>query len=127
MAAPYRDQRLAGGQGLPDWIVGINYEKAGRYAEAAAVYQKIPNDEGYPNEDGLVAGERLGYLYANGLGVSKDEAKARQLFSVRDSQRNRTDLALMAHNMLPRSPEGVPDAVKRMEEADRLERSAHAV
>jgi hypothetical protein len=115
---PIRNQTPGEDRPGPSWIAGVDYEKAGRYAEAAAVYQKMLNDEGYPNGDGLIAGERLGYLYANGFGVPKNEAKAWQLFSVRDSQRNRTDLALMDHNLLPRSPEGVPDAVKRMEVAD---------
>ena len=117
MSAPYSERQPGGDQGLPGWVVGINYEKEGRYADAAAVYQKTLNDEGYPNGDGFAAGERLGYLYANGLGVPRDTARARQLFSASPNQQ--TDLALLDHGMLPRSPEGVPDAVRRMEEEDR--------
>jgi TPR repeat protein len=111
MSAPYRERQLGDDQGLPGWIVGINYEKAGRYAEAAAVYQKTLNDEGYPNGDGLPAGERLGYLYANGRGVPKDAAKARQLFSANQTLRNRDDLLLLNHHMLPLTPEGKTPAL----------------
>jgi hypothetical protein len=111
MSAPYRERQLGDDQGLPGWIVGINYEKAGRYAEAAAVYQKTLNDEGYPNGDGLPAGERLGYLYANGRGVPKDAAKARQLFGANQTLRNRDDLLLLNHHMLPLTPEGKTPAL----------------
>jgi hypothetical protein len=113
-------------QNLPPWVVGLNLEKAGRYSEAAAVYQKALNDAGMPNGDGMIIGERLAYLYANGLGVPKDIERARQLFSVRDSERNRTDLALLNRGKLPRSPELAAMALQRMaqEDAAAAERAA---
>ena len=91
---------------------GIEYEHAGHYAEAAAAFQKTMNDEGAPNGDGLLAGEWLGYLYANGRpGVQKDVARARQLLGSTDSERYRYDIDLLDHNMLPTNPEGKTPAL----------------
>jgi hypothetical protein len=95
-----------------DWRTGILYEKQGRYAEAAALYQQILNNERAPNGDGMVTGERLAYLYAHGSGVPKDPAKAKTLLSVRpDSQRNSTDLLLLRANLLPDKPEDITPAL----------------
>ena len=108
-------------QNVPAWVAGINLEKTGRYSEAAAVYQKFLNDAGMPNGDGMIVGERLAYLYANGRGVPKDLARARRLFSVRDSERNQTDLALLNRGLLPARPEDAPMALHRMQEEDAAE------
>ncbi len=94
-------------------IIAMSDERDGRYAEASTYYQQVLDLEGAPDGDGLAVGERLAFLYANGRGVQKDQAKARRLLSVRDSQRNRTDLALLDRNKLPLSPEDVPDELKK--------------
>lgn len=93
------------------WQKGMELEQAGRNDEAVAAYQQTLNDEGYPNGDGLIAGERLGYMYASGRGVKKDVAKARQMLGVTDSERYRYDVELLDHNMLPITPEGKTPAL----------------
>jgi hypothetical protein len=100
---------------IANWQSGIDYEHAGRYAEAAAAFQKTLDIEGYPNGDGLIAGEWLGYLYANGHGVQRNVAKARELFSASDSQNYQTDIALLDHQMLPKNPEGkTPELIAQL-------------
>jgi hypothetical protein len=84
---------------------GVELEQAGRYAEAAAEYQAHLNASGHPDGDGYVAGERIGYLYANGRGVPRDVARARALFSANSLDRNRIDLILLNNNLLPAAPE----------------------
>jgi TPR repeat protein len=94
---------------------GVELERAGRYAEAAAAYQAHLNASGHPDGDGYVAGERLGFLYANGRGVPKDVARARVLFSANEIERNRIDLGLLNHGMLPQNPEAkTPELVARI-------------
>jgi hypothetical protein len=90
---------------------GIELEQAGRYAEAAAAYQAHLNASGHPDGDGYVAGERLGFMYANGRGVPKDVVRARTLFSANSLDRNRIDLILLENNLLPATPEGKTSAV----------------
>jgi TPR repeat protein len=84
---------------------GVELERAGRYAEAAAAYQAHLNASGHPDGDGYVAGERLGYLYANGRGIPRDVARARKLFSANSLERNRIDFELLNHGILPATPE----------------------
>jgi hypothetical protein len=81
----------------------IAYEKAGRYAEAAALYQQNLNDSGMPDGGASMAGERLGYLLANGRGVPKNLARARVLFSA--SPYFHIDAVLLDHHLLPLTPE----------------------
>jgi TPR repeat protein len=111
--------------------IGIHYQHSGDDRAAAIYFQKSLNTNGHPDGDGMIAGEWLGYMYANGRGVTRDPAKARQLFSVTDSQGNRTDLALMDRHMLPQTPEGKTpaliakiNAIIKAEEDAQIERGA---
>ena len=67
----------------------------------------------------MVAVYRLGFLYANGLGVRRDTQKAREFFSWRDDERNRTYLTLLEHNMLPKDvTEALTATARSLELAD---------
>lgn len=110
-------QALQHGVAIAQRKIGESYEAAKNYPEAAAYYQKALDTMGYPRGVELIAIERLAFLYANGLGVPKDDAKARQMFGL--DNRYPTEVDLMDKGRLPKSPEEVPAVVGRIEEEQR--------
>ena len=94
--------------GFAETQIGIGYEKSGNDAEAAVYYQKAIDTMGVVNGVGAPAQTRLGFLYANGRGVPRDQAKALALFGEANGEvpgaRGRTETAyayLLNHGKLP--------------------------
>ena len=71
---------LVSGLAISQRIVGLSYEEAGDYPQAAAYYQKALNSKRVVRGVEYLAAKRLGFLYANGIGVPVDRQRALDLF-----------------------------------------------
>ena len=112
-------------------------EKLGEYHEkglgglprdykAAAIWYQKAIDPSNGNEVSIAAVLRLAFLYANGLGVPQNRARARELLA--RSPSNQQFVIMLDHNLLPKSPEDVTPsqirAAAAMESAERSKKAA---
>jgi hypothetical protein len=91
--------------------LGVYEERGADYAGAAQYYQKAIDTmtlHGMRPAVEMIACTRLGFLYANGLGVPKDGAKARELLG--HVWQDKEFISMLDHNVLPRTLDDVTPA-----------------
>jgi hypothetical protein len=98
------------GLGIAQRIIGLNYELAGNYSQAAAYYQKALDTMAVLTGVEVIAAKRLGFLYASGRGVPTNKAMAMALLSRVPPEtypEGNVYVELPKRGLLPRSPEDI--------------------
>jgi Sel1 repeat len=115
------DSSSAGSRAMADTHIGSFYEKGlgtnQDYRQAAYWYQKAVNLHAAATGAEL----RLGLLYANGLGVPRDRAKARELFEAAGPSSS-IYLVLLDTNKLPSNSDDISPALMREALAEKQQR-----
>jgi len=89
----------------------------------AAIYYAKATDKSNGDAPSIRATLRLAFLYANGLGVPRDRAKARELF-LSTGPSTQANVVLLDHNLLPRSMEDVTPSLLQTASALKAEYNA---